>query len=48
MTGQEDLQQKAIRTVLPKQYQTKDKPPLIGKDYNDFFVFPVGITADNP
>ena len=26
------LATKAIRTVLPKQYQTKDKPPLIGKD----------------
>ena len=32
------LATKAIRTVLPKQYQTKDKPPLIGKDYNDFCV----------
>ena len=42
------LATKAIRTVLPKQYQTKDKPPLIGKDYNDFLCSPVGITADNP
>ena len=34
---------KAIRTVLPKQYQTKDKPPLIGKDYNDFLCSRLGL-----
>ena len=34
---------KAIQTVLPKQYQTKDKPPLIGKDYNDFLCSRLGL-----
>ena len=37
------LATKAIRTVLPKQYQTKDKPPLIGKDYNDFLCSRLGL-----
>ena len=35
MTVLEDLPQKAISTVLPKQYQVKDVPPKQGKDYND-------------
>lgn len=37
------LATKAIQTVLPKQYQTKDKPPLIGKDYNDFLCSRLGL-----
>ena len=37
------LATKAIQTVLPKNYQTKDKPPLIGKDYNDFLCSRLGL-----
>ena len=37
------LATKAIQTVLPKQYQTKDKPPLIGKDYNDYLCSRLGL-----
>ena len=29
------LATQAIRTVLPKKYQTKDEPPKQGKDCND-------------
>ena len=34
---------RAIRTVLPEQYQTQDKPPPAGKDYNDFLCIRLGI-----
>ena len=37
------LATKAIQTVLPKQYQTKDKPPLMGKDYNDYLCSRLGL-----
>lgn len=37
------LATKAIQMVLPKNYQTKDKPPLIGKDYNDFLCSRLGL-----
>lgn len=37
------LASKAIRTVLPKQYQTQDRPPPAGKDYNDFLCIRKGI-----
>lgn len=33
----------AIRTVLPKQYQSKDLPPPGGKDYNDYLCMKLGI-----
>lgn len=34
---------KAIRTVLPRQYLTRDKPPLKGKDCNDCLCIRLGI-----
>ena len=34
---------KAIQTVLPKQYYTRDKPPERGKDYNDSLCIRLGI-----
>ena len=37
------LASRAIRTVLPKQYQTQDRPPPAGKDYNDFLCIRKGI-----
>lgn len=37
------LASRAIRTVLPKQYRTEDKPPPAGKDYNDFLCIRKGI-----
>lgn len=33
----------AIRTVLPKQYQTEDKPPPMGNDCNDSLCIRLGI-----
>ena len=39
------LATKAIQTVLPKKYHIKDKPPLIGKDYNDFLCSRLGLKA---
>lgn len=37
------LATKAIQTVLPKVYQTRDCPPPVGKDYNDFLCFQLGL-----
>lgn len=37
------LAAKAIKTVLPNQYQTWDKPPSKGKDCNDFLCIRLGI-----
>lgn len=37
------LASKAIQTVLPKQYQTRDKPPPRGKDCNDCLCIQLGI-----
>ncbi|MBS6194810.1 MAG: DUF3991 and TOPRIM domain-containing protein [Clostridiales bacterium] len=37
------LATKAIQTVLPKEYQTRDCPPSAGKDYNDFLCFQLGL-----
>ncbi len=37
------LASKAIKTVLPKQYYIIDKPPPMGKDYNDFLCMKLGI-----
>ena len=37
------LASKAIKTVLSKQYYIIDKPPPIGKDYNDFLCMKLGI-----
>lgn len=37
------LATKAIQTVLPKVYQTKDYPPPVGKDYNDFLCVQLGV-----
>lgn len=37
------LASKAIQTVLPKQYQTRDKPPPKGKDCNDCLCIQLGI-----
>lgn len=34
---------KAIRTVLPKHYQTEDRPPPVGKDYNDYLCIRSGL-----
>ena len=34
---------KAIQTVLPRQYLTRDKPPLKGKDCNDCLCIRLGI-----
>lgn len=33
----------AIRTVLPKQYRTKDRPPVKGKDCNDCLCISRGL-----
>ena len=37
------LATQAIRTVLPKKYQTKDEPPKQGKDCNDSLCIRLGI-----
>ena len=37
------LASEAIKTVLPKQYRTRDKPPPKGKDCNDFLCIRLGI-----
>lgn len=37
------LATKAIGTVLPKKYQTRDEPPPFGKDYNDFLCSQLGL-----
>jgi hypothetical protein len=37
------LAAKAIQTVLPKQYRTRDKPPPKGKDCNDCLCIRLGI-----
>ncbi len=37
------LAAKAIQTVLPGQYETADRPPLKGKDYNDHLCIRLGI-----
>ncbi len=37
------LAAKAIQAVLPKQYQTRDKPPPKGKDCNDCLCIHLGI-----
>lgn len=34
---------KAIRTVLPRQYQTEDKPPPMGNDCNDSLCIRLGM-----
>lgn len=34
---------KAIQAVLPERYQTRDSPPLKGKDYNDYLCICLGI-----
>lgn len=36
------LATKAIRTVLPEQYRTEDKPPKQGNDYNDCLCIRLG------
>lgn len=33
----------ALKTILPKQYEVIDEPPLIGKDFNDFLCATKGI-----
>ena len=33
----------ALKTILPKQYEVIDDPPLIGKDFNDFLCATKGI-----
>ena len=37
------LASKAIKTVLSKQYCIIDKPPPMGKDYNDFLCTKLGL-----
>lgn len=37
------LAAQAIQTVLPKRYQTADRPPIQGKDYNDCLCIRLGI-----
>ena len=37
------LAAEAIRTVLPAQYETADRPPPEGKDYNDYLCIRLGI-----
>ncbi len=37
------LAAKAIQTVLPEQYKTKDEPPERGKDCNDWLCLRLGI-----
>jgi len=39
------LAAKAIMTVLPKEYESADKPPSRGKDYNDYLCLRLGLTA---
>lgn len=34
---------KAIRMVLPKHYHTEDRPPPVGKDYNDYLCIRSGL-----
>ncbi len=33
----------ALKTILPKQYEVIDDPPLVGKDFNDFLCSKLGI-----
>lgn len=37
------LAAKAVRSVLPGQYQTADRPPPEGKDYNDYLCIRLGL-----
>lgn len=37
------LATKAIRTVLPEHYRTVDRPPPVGKDYNDYLCIRSGL-----
>ena len=37
------LATQAIRTVLPKKYQTRDEPPKQGNDCNDSLCIRLGI-----
>ena len=37
------LATRAIRTVLPKKYQTRDEPPKQGNDCNDSLCIRLGI-----
>lgn len=37
------LATKAIQTVLPKHYHTEDRPPPVGKDYNDYLCIRTGL-----
>ncbi|MEY8378843.1 DUF3991 and TOPRIM domain-containing protein [Lachnospiraceae bacterium 56-18] len=37
------LATEAIRTVLPENYKTSDRPPPQGKDYNDYLCIRLGI-----
>lgn len=39
------LAAKAIMTVLPKEYESADKPPSHGKDYNDYLCLRLGLAA---
>lgn len=34
---------KAIETVLPKEYEVKNRPPTWGKDVNDYLCHRLGI-----
>ena len=38
------LAAEAIQAVLPKQYQTENKPPPMGNDYNDSLCIRLGIS----
>lgn len=33
----------ALKQVIPKQYEVIDDPPLLGKDFNDFLCYRLGI-----
>lgn len=39
---------KAIKTILPKEYEVKNRPPPWGKDVNDYLCHRLGIPIQKP
>ena len=42
------LAAKAIQTILPKEYEVKNRPPPWGKDVNDYLCNRLGISIQKP
>ena len=42
------LAAKAIQTILPKEYEVKNRPPPWGKDVNDYLCHRLGIPIQKP